>query len=147
MLDITKADIVHAERIQALLVQLGYNASIAEVKTGLNSQDPHSDLYVARLEGRVIAFMSLIYFYYFPIQKQNCRITAIVVDEEVRKTGVGRQLIQFAQVKARQHACAQLEVTTSLERKATQAYYEHNGFIKTSFRYYLNLSENASVSR
>ena len=147
MFEITKAHIAHAERIQALLVQLGYNASIAEVKSGLNSQDPHSDLYVARLEGRVIAFMSLIYFYYFPIQKQNCRITAIVVDEEVRKTGVGRQLIQFAQVKARQHACAQLEVTTSLERKATQAYYEHNGFIKTSFRYYLNLSENASVSR
>ncbi|MCP4232705.1 MAG: GNAT family N-acetyltransferase [Aestuariibacter sp.] len=147
MLEITKADIAHAERIQALLVQLGYNASIAEVKSGLNSQAPHSDLYVARLEGRVIAFMSLIYFYYFPIQKQNCRITAIVVDEEVRKTGVGRQLIQFAQVKARQHACAQLEVTTSLERKATQAYYEHIGFIKTSFRYYLNLSENASVSR
>ncbi len=143
MLEITKADIAHAERIQALLVQLGYNASIAEVKSGLNSQDPHSDLYVARLEGRVIAFMSLIYFYYFPIQKQNCRITAIVVDEEVRKTGVGRQLIQFAQVKARQHACAQLEVTTSLERKATQAYYEHNGFIKASFRYYLNLPDEA----
>ena len=143
MLEITKADIAHAERIQALLVQLGYNASIAEVKSGLNSQDPHSDLYVARLEGRVIAFMSLIYFYYFPIQKQNCRITAIVVDEEIRKTGVGRQLIQFAQVKARQHACAQLEVTTSLERKATQAYYEHNGFIKASFRYYLNLPDEA----
>ncbi|MBL54088.1 MAG: GNAT family N-acetyltransferase [Alteromonadaceae bacterium] len=143
MLEITKADIAHAERIQALLVQLGYNASIAEVKSGLNSQDPHSDLYVARLEGRVIAFMSLIYFYYFPIQKQNCRITAIVVDEEVRITGVGRQLIQFAQVKARQHACAQLEVTTSLERKATQAYYEHNGFIKASFRYYLNLPDEA----
>ena len=147
MLEITKADIAHAERIQALLVQLGYNASIAEVKSSLDSQDPHSDLYVATLEGRVIAFMSLIYFYYFPIQKQNCRITAIVVDEEVRKTGVGRQLIQFAQVKARQHACAQLEVTTSLERKATQAYYEHNGFIKTSFRYYMNLPDNASVSR
>ena len=147
MLEITKADIAHAERIQALLVQLGYNASIAEVKSGLNSQDPHSDLYVARLEGRVIAFMSLIYFYYFPIQKQNCRITAIVVDEEVRKTGVGRQLIQFAQVKAQQHACAQLEVTTSLEREATQAYYEHAGFIKTSFRYYMNLPDKASVSR
>lgn len=143
MLEITKADIAHVERIQALLVQLGYNASIAEVKSGLNSQDPHSDLYVATLEGRVIAFMSLIYFYYFPIQKQNCRITAIVVDEEVRKTGVGRQLIQFAQVKARQHACAQLEVTTSLERKATQAYYEHNGFIKASFRYYLNQPDEA----
>ena len=109
MLEITKADIAHAERIQALLVQLGYNASIAEVKSGLDSQDPHSDLYVATLEGRVIAFMSLIYFYYFPIQKQNCRITAIVVDEQVRKTGVGTQLIQFAQLKARQRACAQLE--------------------------------------
>ena len=143
MLEITKADIAHAERIQALLVQLGYNASIAEVKSGLDSQDPHSDLYVATLEGRVIAFMSLIYFYYFPIQKQNCRITAIVVDEQVRKTGVGTQLIQFAQVKAQQRACAQLEVTTSLERKATQTYYEHNGFIKASFRYYLNLPDEA----
>ena len=147
MIDITKADIAHAERIQVLLVQLGYNASVAEIKYGLDSQDPHSDLYVATLEGRVIAFMSLIYFYYFPIQKQNCRITAIVVDEQVRKTGVGTQLIQFAQLKARQRACAQLEVTTSIERKATQAYYEHAGFIKASFRYYMNLPDNASVSR
>ncbi|MDP2523825.1 GNAT family N-acetyltransferase [Neptunomonas phycophila] len=87
----------------------------------------------------LIGFMSLIYFFYFPLQKQNCRITSLVVDEYARGNGVGKRLIDHALEKAKSLSCAQLEVTTSLTREATQAYYERSGFIKSSFRYYLDL--------
>ncbi|WP_394165514.1 GNAT family N-acetyltransferase [Neptunomonas phycophila] len=87
----------------------------------------------------LIGFMSLIYFFYFPLQKQNCRITSLVVDGYARGTGVGKRLIDHALEKAKSLSCAQLEVTTSLTREATKAYYERSGFIKSSFRYYLDL--------
>ena len=70
----------------------------------------------------------LLYFFYFPLQKSLCRITAIVVDESVRNVGVGKKLINFAATQAQTRSCAQLEVTTSLARNATQAYYESIGF-------------------
>ena len=52
---------------------------------------------------------------------------------------MGTQLIDFAKDKASERGCRQLEVTTSMRREQTQAYYESIGFEKTSFRYIQNL--------
>jgi ribosomal protein S18 acetylase RimI-like enzyme len=139
LVDIVKANSTHAESIQNLLSQLGYECQLSGLISALDSPEANSDLFVATRKAQVVAFMSLVYFYYFPIQERNCRITALVVDEHVRNSGIGKKLIQFAVARAQSHSCAQLEVTTSLARKATQAYYEHNGFMKASFRYYLDI--------
>ncbi|MDO6453961.1 GNAT family N-acetyltransferase [Neptunomonas phycophila] len=139
VVDILKASSKHADSIQVLLDQLGYRCNTEEVISAIDSSEPNSDLFVAVSRGKVIGFMSLIYFFYFPLQKQNCRITSLVVDEYARGNGVGKRLIDHALEKAKSLSCAQLEVTTSLTREATQAYYERSGFIKSSFRYYLDL--------
>ncbi|WP_349589612.1 GNAT family N-acetyltransferase [Alteromonas sp. NFXS44] len=139
LVDILKASSIHADSIRVLLDQLGYRCNIAEVISAIDSPEPNSDLFVAVCRGKVVGFMSLIYFFYFPLQKQNCRITSLVVDEYARGNGVGKRLIDHALEKAKGCSCAQLEITTSLAREATQAYYERSGFIKSSFRYYLDL--------
>jgi N-acetylglutamate synthase-like GNAT family acetyltransferase len=139
MVDIVKAESVHVHSVKRLLKQLGYESQGSGLVSALSLQEPNSDVFVAVSESKVIALMSLIYFYYFPIQKPVCRITAIVVDESVRNTGVGKKLIHFAAAQAKNKSCAQLEITTSLARKATQEYYEYMGFTKASYRYYLDI--------
>ncbi len=139
MIEICKAEPTNALCIQRLLLQLGYDSNELELKSALSQQDQHSEVFIAKSGAQVIALMSLIYFYYFPLQKPLCRITAIVVDENIRNNGVGKMLIDFALSQAKENACAQLEVTTSLARKATQAYYERIGFKKASYRYYLEI--------
>lgn len=139
VIDILKAAPDHAHEVKSLLNQLGYESHESELVSALSQQDPNSEVLVAKKGTKLIAFMSLIYFYYFPMQKSLCRITTIVVNETMRNAGVGKKLIRFATSQAASKSCAQLEVTTSLARKATQAYYERIGFKKASYRYYLDI--------
>ena len=139
MVEILKAEPIHSREIKGLLKQLGYESQELELISALTQQDRSSEVFVAKKGNQLIALMSLIYFYYFPLQKSLCRITAIVVDKNVRNAGVGKKLINFAATRAQTKSCTQLEVTTSLARKATQAYYERNGFKKASYRYYLEI--------
>ena len=139
MVEIIKAEPTHAYEVKSLLQQLGYESQELELISALSQQDDSSEVFIAKKGNQVIALMSLIYFFYFPLQKSLCRITAIVVDENLRNSGVGKKLINFAATQAQTKSCAQLEVTTSLARKATQAYYERIGFKKASYRYYLDI--------
>jgi len=128
--EIKEASSKHSERIQELLKQLGYEASLEQIEKNLVN-----NVLIALEEDEVVGFMSLIFFDYFPTSHKVCRITAIVVDEAFRGKGIGSQLIDFAKEMAVDKGCNALEVTTSLQRASTQAYYESIGFKKTSFRY------------
>ena len=139
MVEIMKAEPIHAHEVRELLKQLGYESQELELISALTQRDDSSEVFIAKKGSQVIALMSLIYFFYFPIQKSLCRITALIVDENLRNAGVGKKLINFAVTQAQTKSSAQLEVTTSLARKATQAYYERNGFKKASYRYYLEI--------
>lgn len=148
--NIRLAQLPDAESIQLLLEQLGYALPVAALAQTLTEyqDNPHSrtdELLVyeqlnAQGEPQVVAVMVLMFFDYFPALSRICRITAIVVDADMRGQGIGTQLIDFAKARGRQEACQLLELTTSTQRIATQQYYESIGFTKTSFRYSLVLS-------
>ncbi|MDT3319308.1 MULTISPECIES: GNAT family N-acetyltransferase [unclassified Shewanella] len=148
--NIRLAQLHDAQSIQLLLEQLGYVLPVAALaKTLTECQDnPHSrtdELLVyeqlnAQGEPQVVAVMVLMFFDYFPALSRICRITAIVVDADMRGQGIGSRLIAFAKERGKQENCQLLELTTSTQRIATQQYYESIGFTKTSFRYSLVLS-------
>ncbi|ALT00249.1 hypothetical protein AT746_00395 [Lacimicrobium alkaliphilum] len=133
--EIKKADPSHAKEVFTLLLQLGYESTLDNLKDVLAQTDRSDEIYIAQINDKVVGLMSVIYFDYFPSQERICRITAIVVDQNARGTGVGSQLIDFAKSLSKQRLCSKLEVTTSLARQATQQYYENIGFTKTSYRY------------
>ena len=135
-MEIRKAKTADAIKVKNLLVQLGYTNALDTVEKALSNQPHGSEIYVATRGGDIVAFMSLIYFYYFPSSCNICRITGITVDQTLRGCGIGSKLISFALEKGRQNNCEQLEVTTSLLREKTQKYYENLGFIKASYKYY-----------
>ncbi len=129
------------KRLSNLLGQLGYVTPPQKINTLLfSSSNSTSDVFVAIEEERVVAFISLIYFDYFPSAEKVCRITALVVDESLRGSGIGTQLIDYAKCEAIAKNCTVLEVTTSIKRDKTQAYYEGIGFEKTSYKYVQKLN-------
>ncbi|MCG9965077.1 MAG: GNAT family N-acetyltransferase [Shewanella sp.] len=134
-IQIRPAQLTDLNPIASLLLQLGYSATEAQLQQYLNNPNRTDEIYLAESNGVVVGLISLIFFDYFPSQQQICRITALVVTEASRGLGVGTQLIDFAKDRASKRGCCQLEVTTSMRRDKTQAYYESIGFEKTSFRY------------
>ncbi|MEJ2444007.1 MAG: GNAT family N-acetyltransferase [Exilibacterium sp.] len=129
--------------IQTLLRQLGYETEQSNIAPFVATLDPNQhDVFVGVSEGSVIALMSLIYFNYFPSGEKYCRITAIVVNEGLRGSGIGKRLIEHAKKEAKSKKCSALELTTSFRRENTQAFYEHIGFEKTSYKYVQKLITN-----
>ena len=133
--EINRAEPSHASEALKLLSQLGYESTLEGLKRALAQSDRSDEIYIAKIGDKVVGLMSIIFFDYFPSQEKICRITAIVVDQNIRGAGIGSQLIDFAKGLSKRQGCSKLEVTTSLARQATQQYYENIGFTKTSYRY------------
>jgi N-acetylglutamate synthase-like GNAT family acetyltransferase len=129
------------KRIVKLLGQLGYESSAASLSIMLEDSVASQSVIVATKDDYVVGLMSLMFFDYFPTAQKYCRITAIVVDDRVVGRGIGSKLIKYAKLKAMRLSCNVLEVTTSLKRLKTQAYYEKIGFKKASFKYVLQLDK------
>ena len=143
-LEIRAAQIGDANVISSLLAQLGYDTEPSKIEVLVSmAASGNNKVCVGVLSGQVIAVMSVIFFNYFPSAEKLCRITSIVVDETARGSGVGSKLIDFAKSMALAEKCSILEVTTSLRREQTQAYYESIGFQKTSYKYVQKLEDNA----
>ena len=134
--EIRQAQKTDARSISNLLLQLGYDTALSKTEMLISkSLNGDNNIFVGLLNGSVVGVISFIYFDYFPSAEKFCRITAIVVDEEVRGSGVGSKLISHVKLKALAEKCNVLEVTTSLQREKTQAYYESISFQKTSYKY------------
>jgi len=139
---IRKAQKEDANPVSKLLMQLGYDTPPLSVEEMiLNLSSDNNEIYVCILKGKVIAVMSIIFFDYFPSAQKLCRITALVVDEEVRGSGIGSKLINYAKSVALSKKCSVLEVTTSSRREQTQKYYKSIGFKKTSYKYILEIKD------
>ena len=142
-IEIRQAQNDDAHRISDLLFQLGYETEPSKIEV-LVSKSLCSDgnIYVGVRNGDVIAVISLIYFEYLSSAEKSCRITSIVVDKSIRGAGIGTVLIEHAKKRAIEEGCQIIEVTTSLLREQTQAYYESIGFSKSSYKYVQKLGNN-----
>ena len=63
------------------------------------------------------------------------RVTALVVDPDVRGRGIGRALMTAAERWASARGCVLLEVTSNRKRTDAHAFYERLGYEATSFRF------------
>ena len=127
--------------IAHLLEQLGYSTSKHNLLLVLNDKPAHEEVYIALLDNKVVALMTLVYFTYFPTAEKYCRITTLVVEEKLRGWGIGAQLVNYSKQQALSKKCKAIELTTSLKRNDAQAFYEHLGFQKVSYKYVLPLAD------
>jgi GNAT superfamily N-acetyltransferase len=127
--------------ITRLVGQLGYPSSESAVAGRLErlAADPRSWVFVA-LEGeRVVGLASV---HVMPILERDdptARITAMVVDEAARRSGVGRALLERMEEVARTESCGRIYLTTRYEREGAIAFYRRMGFEDTSLRFVKDL--------
>jgi ribosomal protein S18 acetylase RimI-like enzyme len=127
--------------ITDLIGQLGYPNEEGAVAGRLErlAADPRSWVFVA-LEGKRLVGLASVHV--MPILERDdptARITAMVVDEAARRSGVGRALLERLEEVARAEGCGKVYLTTRYEREGAIAFYRRMGFEDTSLRFVKDL--------
>jgi GNAT superfamily N-acetyltransferase len=112
-----------------LVGELGYPTNLEELAARLGhlEEDPRTELVVAEIGGRV-AGLAVLHVVPLLERPPLGRITAIVVSEDMRGQGVGRDLVEDLEVRARRAGCDRLDLNTSKSRTDAHTFYEHLGF-------------------
>jgi GNAT superfamily N-acetyltransferase len=97
-------------------------------------------VYVAEMDGAVVGFAAVQVVPLLERERPLCRLTALVVDEEARRPGVGRALLERVEDEARRLGCERLEVTSSVQREDARAFYERLGFEERPRRFLKTVS-------
>ena len=136
MTHIRIAHLDDAAGIQVLLLQLGYKLPEDDVRGNLALlSERTSDPVLVAVEGeRLLGLIALHWTPMLHLAAPLARITALIVRDDARGTGVGRQLVDAGAALARNAGCDQLELTTALHRTDAQAFYRSMGFTESSVR-------------
>jgi GNAT superfamily N-acetyltransferase len=105
----------------------GYQAAFAAI-----ASSPSTDLYVGRLDGRVVATYQLIFT--FGIAGRGAGralIEGVQVDPALRGRGIGAAMVAHAEGEARRRGAATLALTSNAARVDAHRFYERLGYAKT----------------
>ncbi|MEP6667531.1 MAG: GNAT family N-acetyltransferase [Chthoniobacter sp.] len=113
-----------------LLTALGYPSDATQVERRLAAGAKGADtaVFVAEIAGRIAGLLS---FHCIPLfHEDGClgRITSLVVADQFRQRGVGRQLVLAGEEFGRANRCVRIEVTSGDHRPEAHAFYEHLGY-------------------
>jgi ribosomal protein S18 acetylase RimI-like enzyme len=126
-----------SEAIAELLGELGYPTDPSDCERRLEriGRDPSSRLFVATVNDRVAGLAG---FHLLPLVEHDepgCQLTALVVGEEYRRTGVGSELVRTVVREARSRGGRRVLVNTARHREDAHAFYERLGFEATGLRF------------
>jgi ribosomal protein S18 acetylase RimI-like enzyme len=132
-----------APAVADLLTQLGYPCTTEDAKARIAQMvnDRTQALVVVDHLGDVCGLLGLDFMYYLPLGTMTCRITALVVNESQRRTGVGKDLIKEAERRARRAGAARIELTSSASRQAAHEFYKTSGYEEMSLRFVKRLGD------
>ncbi|WP_110932567.1 GNAT family N-acetyltransferase [Paenibacillus bouchesdurhonensis] len=125
------------EQMLPLMRQLKYptTPSVLHERLCLLEEHPLLCSYVAELDGKLIGTTFLKQHQTHDMSHPVTLITAMVVDEKHRSTGVGRQLVEAAEAWAQEQGSNQLVLSAGGERNMlAKSFYEHMGFICRGYR-------------
>jgi N-acetylglutamate synthase-like GNAT family acetyltransferase len=126
-----------APRIVALLAQLGYETPIDIVRRNiaLSALDGDDAAFVAIDENaEIVGCIGLHALTMFHRAGRLGRITALVVEENVRGSGVGHALMAAAHAWFNKRGCEKFEVTSSDHRVAAHRFYARHGYARDGQR-------------
>ena len=125
-----------ADAIAALVTELGYPSSAAEIPARLAalSAESGSAVWVAELDRKVIGIATGRAFAGVHVTAPVAWLTALVVAEAARGKGVGKQLMAVAETWARERGAAKLALTSALHRDAAHQFYKNLGYEHTGVR-------------
>ncbi len=139
-MNIRSAEIKDAPAIAGLMVQLGYSVdrSLIERKLHEFSESSIDNVFVAVLEQQVVGCISCHITTLFHQEGGSGRITSLVIDEHLRGSGIGKQLVRKAEQFFQDNGCIKSEVTSGSHRLEAHKFYETCGFQENDRRFSKN---------
>ena len=134
---IRNATIADAERIARLVGDLGYPTSTTQMQQRLESilRDEGYDTLVACDDEDVVGFIGTRVGLLYESDECCGQIMALAVAADHQRHGVGRALMQAAELSLVQRGARVLVVTSGNHRAGAHAFYESSGYAFTGRRY------------
>ena len=130
-----------AAAVAGLLGQLGYPSSAGEVAARLAARGGAAVLaFVAEADGRLAGVIVLNLIEPLHVEGRWAIVSALVVDEARRGTGVGAVLLAEAERFARAQGCTQVELSSNESRTRAHAFYRQQGFEEVRKRFVKKLT-------
>jgi GNAT superfamily N-acetyltransferase len=132
------------ETATELLGQLGYQISPTEItaRIGRVLSDKEHFAAVADDDGKVVG---LIHVFERPALEKPCEavVQSLVVDGRARKSGVGKMLMDAAEVWAAERGLQHVALHTRSDRHDARAFYEHLGYERAATAHLMKKSLKA----
>jgi GNAT superfamily N-acetyltransferase len=119
-----------------LLCQLGHPADVGQAAERLRHLEERA--LVVEAGGRLVGLITVARLRFLGEELPVARVTALVVRDSARGTGVGRALMARAAEIAAEWGCGSVELTSGIraEREAAHRFYESIGYRRTSYRFW-----------
>ncbi|MDF2840928.1 MAG: GCN5-related N-acetyltransferase [Clostridia bacterium] len=134
---VRKAEIHDIGGIAPLCSQLGYPCTFEEINGRINElmNDDEHVIYVAvNSEGNIVGWIHS-YIYKLFYAERAAEIGGLVVDEFVRRLGVGRKLMKAVEEWARLMECVVLGLRSNSKRVEAHKFYQDMGYEKVKEQY------------
>jgi N-acetylglutamate synthase-like GNAT family acetyltransferase len=135
-MEIRPARVDDAEQLSGLMVELGYVVTAELIRQQLICFAESADdaVLVAVADDKVIGCISLHVLPMFHLAKKLGRITAFVITNAARNSGVGAQLLASAHVWFEAAGCTKFELTSADHRIDAHRFYERHGYSRDGLR-------------
>jgi ribosomal protein S18 acetylase RimI-like enzyme len=123
--------------VSALLGELGYPVSPQQAAENIRQLDETGSdpILLAVSEGRVAGVLAGHFCRMLQYGKPVMRVTALVVDREARRRGIGKLLMEHAEELAAARGCDFIELTSAITRAEAHAFYRSLGYEANSLRF------------
>ena len=119
-----------ADQLIALMFQMGYKMNLEQIQSRIASFSIKNHcIIVAELNNMIVGLIAFGCYEQF-IAGRCCHIDTLVVHEDFRGRGIGKQLIAFTEKYAIEQDVSVMELITANHRKSsgTHAFYESLGY-------------------
>jgi ribosomal protein S18 acetylase RimI-like enzyme len=136
-LTVRDATLGDAAELAALMCELDYETTPAEMETRLKSILPNPDYrtLVGIVDERVCGMIGTLSNLSFEHNDPGGRILALVISNNMRRRGIGRALIAAAEKDFVRRGIKRIALNTRLTRKDAHRFYETLGYQKNGWRF------------
>jgi GNAT superfamily N-acetyltransferase len=136
-LTIRTVELKDSETLARLVTQLGYPTSVAQMHQRLTTilSLPEYHTFVACMSDRVVGTATVWLGHAIEFDGQYGRVTAVAVDDSVRRQGVGRALLQDVEHWLRAQDAAMVTLTSAAHRREAHKFYESLGYDSNGIRF------------
>ena len=125
-----------APALAYMLDQLGYPTDAGEIPGRLArmAERPGTTVFVAEQRDKPVGVVTVHLFPSLHTSEPVAWLTALVVDESARGSGVGSALVQRAEEWAQRHGAKRLSLTSHLRRGEAHEFYKRRDYAHTGVR-------------